>query len=299
LINNLFDQSQAASNILKVFACLDIKHPIVAWGAYRGVLVSALADFSQEGCPVSMMLAEMLRTENGSRLKNELEIERIRQMSFPSLPSRLTAMYFFESSTDIERISNWGPHFRREYCAELNLYPTDSVSRHDSNWITNAKLDSSGHIVDTDWIPAYWKGEPFQGDEPIWELLAHGRAVILSTKLRQRAYETIKRDSPLAVSILEVSRIAALLESDLGQAKAFLIDNANGTASINFYLDMRDAENSNFLARVRDYEGPKNYEDLAVGGNVFYLPDSRWCSSTFRIDEPLVKTFLNGIHRKT
>jgi hypothetical protein len=193
--------------MLKVFACLDFKHPVVAWGVYRGVLVSAGAEPSQEGCPISMMVAGMFLSckENEPRFRNELEIERIRRRSFPSLPSRLTAMYFFESSTDVKRVS-WGQHFTNEYCAELNLYPTEPVSRHDSNWITNAKCDSSGHIVDLDWIDAYWKGEPFQGGEPIWELLAHGRAVVLDAKLRQRAYETIKQYSPLAVSILEVSR---------------------------------------------------------------------------------------------
>jgi hypothetical protein len=77
-----------------------------------------------------------------------------------------------------------------------------------------------------------------------------------------------------------------------------LIDNADGTTSINFYLDMRDADNPNFLARLHDYKGSKNFEDLAVGGNAFYLPDSMWCSSTFRIDESLVQMFLGSIHRK-
>lgn len=243
-----------------------------------------------------MMLAGMLLHGNFIRFHNELELERVRQKRYSALPSRLTAMYFFESSADAERIGDWGGgHFSKEYLAELELCPTEAVTRHDSNWITRAQLDSTGRMVSTDWIDAYWRGEPSPIGTPIWELLAHGRAVVCGTTLRKRAYETIKDHSPLAVSILEVSRIAAILGSDLGQIKAFLIDNANGTASISYYLDMRDAENPNFLARVKDYAGPKNHHDLALGGDTFSAPDLLPFSSTFAADELLTKAFLSGI----
>ena len=41
----------------QAFVFLDIDHPIVAWGAYRGVLVSANAEYQLPQYPVSMMFA--------------------------------------------------------------------------------------------------------------------------------------------------------------------------------------------------------------------------------------------------
>jgi len=281
-----------------VFACLDVEHPVVAWAAYRGVLVSSLAEAKQEGCSVSMMLAGMFLYGDSVRFQNELEIEQVRQKRYSTLPSRLAAMYFFESSKDVERIAEWGGHFSKDNMVELDLYPTSPVSRHDSNWITYAPLDQTGRIRSTEWIDAYWKGEPASNWPPIWELLAQGRAVVFGTELRERAYRTIKAHSPAAMSILEISRIAAILRSDLGQTKAFLIDNANGTASITYCLDMREANDPNFLARVKNYNGPKNHSDLKLGGDTFGVPDFRSFTSTFSIDEPFAEVFLQGIHTR-
>jgi len=40
-----------------VFAFLDIEHPVIAWETYRGVLVSANAEYVPPDCPISMMFA--------------------------------------------------------------------------------------------------------------------------------------------------------------------------------------------------------------------------------------------------
>lgn len=282
-----------------VFAYLDIKHLAVAWGVYRGVLVSAYAEPNRDGCPVSMMLAGIASAQNASRLQNELQIETIRQQSFPSFPSRLSAMYFFESAADAGKIDGWGGHFAPNNLAELELYTTVQPSRHDSNWITHAELNESGYLTSINWIHSYWQGETFPSQTPVWELLAHGRAVICGTTLRERAYDIIKKHDPLTVSILEVSRLAAHAGSDLGQAKAFLIDNLNGTASINYYLDMRDAENLLLLSQLAAHEGPKNFRDLALGGDTFKVPDFREYSCTLRIDSPLARTFVAKVHANT
>lgn len=282
-----------------VYAYIDIDHLAVAWGAYRGVLVSAHAEPISTGCPVSMMMAGLASSLDAARLNNELQIELIRQRSFPERPSRLSAMYFFESEVDAQQVGNWGGHFVPENLAELELYPTEEPSRHDSNWITYAELTPTGLVDSLDWIYSYWRGEALASRAPVWELLAHGRAVVCGTSLRKRAYDIIKGRQPLALSILEVSRLAAIEGSDLGQTKAFLANNSDGTACISYYLDMRDANNPTLLSRLAQHHGPKNFQDLAVGGDKFLVPDLNEYSCTLSNNLPITEAFVAGVYART
>ena len=279
-----------------VYGCIDIDHPMVAWSVYRGVLVSAQAGNENPKCPISVMLAGMLKYRNSSRLGNELVIERVRQLKYPSQVSRLVGMYFFEDQSAFEAAKEWGGHFSSEYQAELGLLPEATVNRHDANWITHAPLDNSGCLRSIDWIDQYWSGEPFPNRTPVWELIVEGRAAVYGTELRERAYTTIKAEFPECVAILEVGRIAALLRSDLGQISSWLIQTSEADFSLKYYIDMRDARDSNFLEKVKKFDGPKNYADLAVGGDKFSVPDLRSFGESFHTKEQFFKQFLAGVH---
>ena len=279
-----------------MYAYLDIDHLAVAWGAYRGVLASAHAEPSDSGCPVSMMMAGIVSSQNATRLQNELQIELVRQERFPERPSRLSAMYFFESEKDAMQVDDWGGHFVPENLTELEIHSTAEPSRHDANWITYAERTPTGTLASLDWIDSYWRGEAFPSRAPVWELLTHGRAVVCSTSIRRRAYEIITRRQPLTVSILEVSRLAAAEGGDLGQTKAFLINNRDGTATIRYHLDMRDANSPSLLSRLAQHSGPRNTRDLVVGGERFYLPDFREYSCTLTNHFPITEAFVAGVH---
>lgn len=281
----------------QAFAFLDIDHPVVAWGAYRGILVSANAEYQPPQCPVSMMFAGIVLHQNNTRLWNELLIEKYRQVHFPRCNSRLTGMYFFEDLHTAECAYQWGGHFSPEFLAEIELYPTSAIFRHDANWITYAPLDSNGRIKSEEWIPKYWSGEECPGKTPVWELIVQGRAVICGTDLRKRAYENIVKKFPDAVSILEISRIAAHVGSDLGQTSAWLKRESESLVTLSFFIDMRDADNTQFLERVRQYDGPRNHKDLAVGGDKFWLPDFHEFSCQFLMNSVLTDRFIFLVHR--
>ena len=283
--------------VIQAFAFIDIEHPIVAWGAYRGVLVSANAEYIPPNCPVSMMFAGIVHNQNNARLHNELLIEKYRQLHFPHCNSRLTGMYFFEDHRFAERAYEWGGHFSPEYLAELELFPSAPVSRHDANWVTFAPLDRSGKINNEEWIKKYWSGEPFPEKDPVWELIAQGRAVICGIELRERAYKNISSRFPESVSILEVARIAAHVGSDLGQSSAWLSRKEDGSVNLSFFLDMRDADNPEFLQKVRFYTGPRNHKDLAVCGEYFRVPDFRKFKCQFLVEENVTNDFLFSVHR--
>jgi hypothetical protein len=270
----------------QAFAFLDIDHPVVAWGVYRGVLVSAQAGGTPPECPVSVMFAGIVQHQNNARLHNELLIELVRSQRFQAKVSRLAGMFFFTDVVQANAAVSWGGHFCQENLAELEVHPIGPTTKVDANWITYAQVDAAGRLNPnaTAWIERYWAGDAFN-DAPVWETLAHGRAVIYGTDLRQRAYERTATAFPDALDTLEVARLAAAAGSDLGQSTAWITRAAPDRLQLAYYLDMRDAENPDFLKRLAAYDGPKNIRDLAPGKDTFGLPDFRPYSCEFSMSQ--------------
>jgi hypothetical protein len=280
----------------EAFAFLDVTHPVVAWGAYRGVLVSARAEDHSHGMPVSMMFAGMVLHQNNVRLQNELLIEKIRAERFPGATSRLSGMFFFTEPKCAKHAESWGGHFKRSNLAQLEVYPSRPATVVDSNWITHAPVDATGRLGggSSTWIESYWSGTPFD-DIPVWETIVDGRAVVWGTELRERAYSLLQREFPYAMDMLEVARIAAHLGSDLGQSTAWLTHPASGRFELAYYMDFRDAENPEFLDRLEKYDGPRNVKDLAPGKATFGLPDLLPYGSKFTITE--LESSQEGLYR--
>lgn len=132
---------------------------------------------------------------------------------------------------------------------------------------------------DRSWIDKYLSGQP--SEQPTWELLVEGRGLILGTEVRQRAYETVRNEWPDSLALLELSRVAVELGSDLGFI-APIVTVADGWAELKMYLDFRDATNPAFLYRLGRYDGPKNTADLN-GKSDLVLPDLTPFSARFEV----------------
>lgn len=145
---------------LQGFAYLNVDHPVVAWGVYRGVLVSAQVTGTPPEYPVSMMFAGMVQSQSNARFQNELLIDAVRIQRYPQQVSRLSGMYFFEDPAQAENATAWGGHFRQENLTELEVHPVGVSTRANSDWITYAKVDGDGRLDQTDlsWIEHYWAG---------------------------------------------------------------------------------------------------------------------------------------------
>jgi hypothetical protein len=178
-------------------------------------------------------------------------------------------MFCFLDLASAERACSWSPssrsHFRPEFLAELNLDEADPRrDRLDANWITYPPVDDHGNISDIEWIHRYWKGEPYPGKEPIWETLIHGRAIVLGTDLRERAYRLIKANFPDALTFLELGRQAAWVGSDLGNVCAHMREDGEYVA-LDYAMDMRDADNPVFLEKLQKLKEsghPINWADI-------------------------------------
>ncbi|HVS27480.1 MAG TPA: hypothetical protein VHE58_09345 [Burkholderiales bacterium] len=295
------DENKSKALSFKGFAYLNVDHQVVAWGVYRGVLVSAQAAGTPPKCPVSVMFAGIVQSQNNARFQNELLIDAVRAQRYPQQMSRLAGMYFLEDLAQADKATAWGGHFRQENIVELEVHPVGIPARVDSNWITYAKVDGDGRLDQTDlsWVERYWSGQPFR-NPPVWETIVHGRAVVFGTGLRKRAYDVIANAFPNALDMLEISRLAAAVGSDLGQTAAWVTQMNPTTFRLAYYLDMREANDPEFLKRLAAHDGPKNVRDLAPGKETFGVPDFRSYGCEFTVSRQLSSSgsaYIPAIHR--
>jgi hypothetical protein len=254
------------------YVYLNISDPVCAWATYRGVLVSVSPDARGDD-PIgglSLMSAAMMRAGSKARLNNELSIESIRRQKHPGRVSRLRGMYCFLDAESAQRAAAlWGRfrnHFRPEFLAELHLQTSTRRDRLDSNWITYAERDKNGFILgsELEQFDQYWEGKEYPGKVPIWETIVEGRMIVLGTELRKKAYETIRHHFPRTVALLEIARMAAWLESDLGNIRAWLQDEGESVA-LHYLIDMRAANDPDFLSglgKLKAEGHPINWADL-------------------------------------
>jgi hypothetical protein len=206
------------------YAFLNVRNPLCAWNTYRGILVCS----PERAGIVSVWAAGMMRDEDRRVLGRELFLENFRQSFYPTKISRLRGLFCFLDIESAERACSWatGPrsHFRPENLAELSLSEAGSRrDRFDANWITSAPVGDDGAISNFEWANKYWNGEPTPDQMPIWETLIDGRAIILGTAIRERAYNITRSRFPDTLMFLELGRQAACVGSDLGNVFAVLM----------------------------------------------------------------------------
>ena len=257
------------------FVYLDVEDPLVAWMVYRGELVSASA---VDGPALSYWTADYLwRLAAGDRADRwlaEQHLEQVRATHFAACASRITGFFVFADRESATAARRWGvDRYRDDLCEEVGIRPDSRVTRCDAEWITEklAFEESEG------WMHRYFGGEPCN-DDPIWELIVDGTALVYGTEVRQHAYAVVKQTWPRALGLLELARLAAWLDFPLGRTIA-MIDELDEGLQVGFYLDFRDAKNPEFLERLETYDGPKNTADLNANTELV-LPDLRSRSFT-------------------
>jgi hypothetical protein len=199
------------------------------------------------------------------RLQHELVMERVRISAFPEATSRLRGMYFFADEASALRIlESWSDlpeHFKEECLAEVGFLDGLRRSQHDSMWIEEYMwIDRPFQEEDIVWIRKYWSGEAMN-EFPLWEVVAEGSLWVFGTEVRSRAHDSIAKEQPESLGMLELSRVAADLDSNLGHC-APLVANVGSHWLVEYFMDMRDATNVRFLDSLRNYRGPKNTSEL-------------------------------------
>lgn len=267
------------------YLCLDVTDPRVAWAAYRGVLISAT---TSSPFAISLRAATLLQEYGGVRLHNELLIEETRIKHAPSKISRLRGLFAFLDLASAKEATSWGGHFDPTLRVECFIQGSGTSSPVDANWITYAPQDPQGYLrrEEQGWIASYWLGEPYPRADPIWEIIVDGRVTIYGSNLRSRAYDVVRETWPNTLTFLEVARIAACLGHDLGHLSGILMKKRN-TYKIDYVMDMREADDANFLEELRRHlkeePGEVNWSDLRqhqASGSFGEVPDLRVYAST-------------------
>lgn len=253
---------------MKAFAFLNVDNPWIAWLVYRGEMVSPKASNTPA---LSVWHASYLIDATRSRQRTayyerEMKLESIRRSSFPGKVSRLSGLYFFENVESARSAGQrWDGNFREEHLAEIEIVGEPLVSRYDSEWITH-----SMGSTDSSWMSSYLSGSQM-GEVPLWELLIEGKGFVLGTRVRERAYDTVKRTWPRSLGLLELSRVAVELNSDLGLICPF-VTRESDRVRLTIQLSFADAKNPAFLDKLSRYDGPKNTADLNASAELV-VPD--------------------------
>lgn len=276
------------------FIFLDITHPLVAWECYRGLLISPYPIQYEDDFHPSIMMANTIYTNNNVKLVNELLFESVRVREYPLKVSRLKCIYVFNDEDSILKATEWKNHFCTTNLVEVGI-ESRNITKADANWITYADRLESG-IIKEDYIPSiqcYWNGEPFPNKEPQWEYLLDGRAIIYGTELRERAYKFIQKRMPDALEILEIARIGAILNSNIGHIIPHIERITPNKFKLVYLMDFKDATNEAFLQRWKNYDGPKNHKDLYknIHKPYFITPDLSDFTAEFSLTESNLYNF--------
>ena len=290
--------------VMRVFAFLDIESPPVAWAVTRGMLVSA--DQAMQGSEnpfVSFMLSGIIRAQNNVRLHNELIIEKIRSVFSPKCTSRLQGMYFFASREDAEqRINdpNWPPYFQKENLVEFELYPSDIVTKVDSDWITYAPLLPSGELNKdvSNWITKYWSGIPYS-ETPVWEVICKGVALVVDEQIRRKCYRSILEQFPDVEFYLLMSRVASEAGSFGGLVAPAIIMGDNGDFQLSYWTENKSFHQRDVIQKMSKHPDAARIRELRSQSETFTIPDFREYGCNFTLtnkDAAVLGTALLSVH---
>jgi hypothetical protein len=123
----------------KLFACLNIDHPMVAWEVAIGRLQS-VGEITADRFGVSLWAYSLLRSyvhnQQPKRFANELRLEQIRTRSYPDCVSRLHGLYFLKSEQDARiALDRWRMPELKPYISAVQFVPS-ALTEVDSEWIT-------------------------------------------------------------------------------------------------------------------------------------------------------------------
>ncbi len=192
---------------MKLFAILDIDHPMVAWEVAIGrVLANSITDAEGVEYPVPSLwlynnIYSSINDKFMSDLRSEFYIEKIRADKFPDKPSRLNGAFFFESKEDaIKACEMWEWESKIDYISEVDFNETSYIKL-DSNWIT-LRIRCCEKSELNEFIEQYYRGDELFTDRPLNEIICTGNGKILNNKLRRMAYKKILQKKPEASFLL-------------------------------------------------------------------------------------------------
>ena len=202
--------------------------PLVRWEIAVGRIRSHWEPPSiPDSC--SFRFAQIMANCNETILGGELLLEHMRSTYFPEHPSRLAAIFAFETQEECERlIPNWRMPFNFDKMYNVTFPGTSQISRHDSGWITHHLGVEDTPKETKKWMEAYWDGIPYDKDQPDWEYLVNGTGMIGNVNNRKILAQEIFTEQPNVAPMLKTAaRAFGAGVLDAAQAKYVLCQDAD------------------------------------------------------------------------
>lgn len=189
-------------NNVKLFAYLNIEHPMVAWEVAIGRIKSS-CDHNIKNFGISLwqynLLYQYVKNGVNGKFINELKLEVIRQKKYPHCVSRLKGVYLFENEMDAYvALDRWGMPEKKKYISEI-WFSANNITKVDSEWITSCLLSENDS-----WMELYWNGAIY-GERPLAEILVSGIGVVQNYELRHLAFRMIMEKWPLSTPLLSMA----------------------------------------------------------------------------------------------
>jgi hypothetical protein len=282
----------------RLFAYLNIDHPMVAWEVAIGRLQS-VGEITGERFGISLWAYSMLHSyvqgRQPKRFADELRLETIRMRRHPHCVSRLHGMYFFKSAEDAQSaVNRWGIQHQGKYISTVQFFPS-ALTEVDSEWITS-NLGSSDSST---WMDSYWSGAT-AGMRPLTEILATGQGVVLNKDLRIEAYKRIYNLWPTSTPLLAAACCAfdRCQLNDVAVVKPGLLSKGSSImGSYYIYMKQFDENQDAIVAAVADCKKSGDCPPIIMPSDqskIFTLPDLR--SLSFEIKDPESLTEFTSIH---
>jgi hypothetical protein len=239
------------------------KNPLIAWEVYRGILISNDSNKTDFKVPSLWGIKNFIRFETSPLcLRDELMLEKIRRESFPEMVSRLKCLYLFEDEKSAKESESWGSGFNNDYLTEVEIIESNLISKVDPRWITfNLGMENVGDY----WMTQYWNGVPYNENNPVWEILFSGRVRVLNDNLRERSFQKMKESDPDSITMLQLARCAAEVNSDMGQCLPYMSYIEPNILHINYI--MRDFSNQIEVEKLKRY--PDQNKLRSIGRDFF------------------------------
>ena len=285
----------------KLFAYLNLDHPMIAWEVAIGRLQSVggkTADRFGVSLWAYSLLESYVHNQQPKRFANELRLEHIRTRNYPDCVSRLHGLYFFKSEQDARvALDRWGMPQRKQYISAVQFVPS-ALTEVDSEWITF----NLGSNDNPEWMNEYWNGKA-AGERPLAEILATGSGIVLNKDLRIEAYKRIYDLWPTSTPLLAAACCGfdRCHLNNVALVKPGLVSKGNAIQG-NYYIYRKefDERQTDIVAAVEDCKRAGECPPIVMPtdqSKIFTLPDLR--SYSFELHDQESGAAFASIHKAT
>ena len=297
---------------LRLYAVLNIEHPMVAWEVAIGRITTITAKDANGNnfpTPSLWMYNSIITGKNHNRFDDfisEYQIEIFRNRKHPKAPSRFKGAFFFETYEDaISACKYWEWDSYIDYISEIE-FTYDQIEKYDSNWVTN-KIRACQPSERNFFIEKYLT-QRIEPAGPLWEVIAEGHGEVLNMDLRRKAYERILEEQPGATPLLAIAM--SCYDSDCAKYRELLrsipyISKHSGKYHGQFIINMSQFESEQedianickkYINKWKSFRIPKFGEPLKItlpddGKTFFSILDLR--KYNFEIDEDILDSVMN------